>query len=47
MLSLAFSFGGKIRAKSATLKGLVRDKENEGKGRQRSSLRKGLLAVMR
>ena len=41
MHSLAFSFGGKVRAKSATLKRLVRDKENEGKGRKSSSMKKG------
>ena len=41
MLSLAFSFGGKIRAKSVALKSLRRSKENEGKGRKSSSLKKG------
>ncbi len=47
MLSLAFSFGGKIRTKSAAIKDLRRSKELAGKGRQRSRPKKGLLAVMR
>ena len=47
MHSLAFSFGGKIRAKHAGLKSLRMSKGNEGKGRQRGRLKKGLLAVMR
>ena len=47
MLELAFSFGGKIRAKNAALKDLGKSKESQGKGRKRSRLKKGLLAVMR
>lgn len=41
MLSLAFSFGGKIRAKRAGLKSLRRSKEIARKGRKSSSLKKG------